>query len=137
MLKSKGAAAGVKLLKRYVVVTGGTGGQGCELQICSGDLTRCCMDALVTPANSNLAPGGMGVNARVHSAAGRVFNRIVARVPETSPGLRCEPGCAVSTPSGDLAVAWVIHAVCPVHPSAPRWQQLVYAGKQALSLIHI
>jgi O-acetyl-ADP-ribose deacetylase (regulator of RNase III) len=134
-----GAAAGegqrtqqaITLLKRYTLVEGGTGGQGCELQICRGDLTKVGTEALVTPASPDLSSGGMGVNSRVHSAAGAVFSRLVARVPEVSPGLRCDTGSAVATPSGELAVAKVIHAVAPVHPKAPLWHEMVYSGKHA------
>ena len=128
---SSGMPGTIQLRKRYMVASGGTGGQGCEIQICVGDLTKCGLDALITPAQPHLGPGGMGLNSRIHSAAGHVFSRLTARVPEVSPGLRCDTGSAVATASGELAVAKVIHAVGPVHPSAPRWHQLVYAGKHA------
>lgn len=134
--RGKGSASGGKkqaihLLKRYALSEGGTGGQGCELQICRGDLTKVGTEALVTSANPDLSPGGMGINSRVHSAAGAVFSRLVARVPEVSPGLRCDTGSAVATDAGELAVTKVIHAVGPVHPTAPLWHELVYAGKHA------
>lgn len=126
-----GKQQAVILRKRYALVEGGTGGQGCELQICRGDLTKVGTEALVTSANPDLSPGGMGVNSRVHSAAGAVFSRLVARVAEVSPGLRCDTGSAVATDAGELAVTKVIHAVGPVHPRAPLWHELVYAGKHA------
>ena len=52
-------------------------------------------------------------------------------MPEISPGLRCATGSAVVTPGADLQARCVIHAVGPVHPSAARWQKMIYAGKHA------
>lgn len=121
----------IKLIKRYALVDTGLSGQGCEVQICRGDLTKVGTEALVTSASPDLSAGGMGINSRVHSAAGSVLSRLVARVAEVAPGLRCDTGDAVATDAGDLPVIKVIHAVGPVHPKAPLWHELVYAGKHA------
>ena len=40
-----GRKRAITLLKRYALVEGGTSGQGCELQICRGDLTKVCVRA--------------------------------------------------------------------------------------------
>lgn len=85
------------------------------------------LDAIVAPAKPDLSAGG-GANGRIHAAAGSFFARIVHKVKEISPGLRCDTGAAVATPSGELGASFVIHAVGPVHPTAPRWQSLVYTG---------
>lgn len=108
-------------------MNGNNQGQGCELQICRGDISTSMLDAIVAPANPDLSAGG-GINGRIHAAAGSFFARILDKVKETSPGLRCDPGAAVGTPACELGVRYVIHAVGPVHPTAPCWQSLVYTG---------
>jgi O-acetyl-ADP-ribose deacetylase (regulator of RNase III) len=78
-----------------------------KLTVVRGDITRQCVDAVVTAANSALR-GGSGVNGAVHAAAGpRLLKASRALAP-------CHAGQAVITPAFDLApVQWVIHAVGP------------------------
>ena len=47
----------LRVLRRYAVMHGGTTGQGCELQLCSGDISSSTLDAIVAPAYPDLSAG--------------------------------------------------------------------------------
>ena len=81
-----------------------------RIVIQEGDITKCAVDALVSPANPSLSPTPQGLDGAISRAAG----------PELEVALRnlggCEPGQAKATPGFKLAAQLVIHAV------APTWQ---------------
>lgn len=67
------------------------------------------IDAIVNPANTELAPGG-GADGAIRAAAGPELTRLLDAVGGLAEG------AALATPGFRLAARWVIHTV------APRWR---------------
>lgn len=78
-----------------------------RIVIQEGDITKCAVDALLSPANPSLSPTPQGLDGQIARAAG----------PELDAALRelggCEPGQAKATPGFDLAAKIIVHAVSP------------------------
>lgn len=80
------------------------------LTIVRNDIVNMHVDAIVNATNERLQPGGLGVDAGIHYAAG----------PQLAEALRavgsCPTGSAVITPSFALTTCrYIIHAVGPVY----------------------
>ncbi len=71
------------------------------------DITKIQADAVVNPANPNLAQGS-GTSRAIYLAAGeKQLTDACSRIGH------CEPGKAVITPAFSLPAKYIIHAVCP------------------------
>lgn len=71
------------------------------------DITKIPADAVVNPANPNLAQGS-GTSRAIYLAAGeKQLTDACSRIGH------CEPGKAVITPAFSLPAKYIIHAVCP------------------------
>lgn len=77
------------------------------VKIVRNDITAMLVDAIVCPANAQLAPGG-GLSAAIHSAAGKRFTADCAALGG------CKTGQAKFTKAYDLSCRYVIHTVGPV-----------------------
>jgi O-acetyl-ADP-ribose deacetylase (regulator of RNase III) len=76
-------------------------------------------------AAASLRSPAPGVNARIHSAAGPFFGRILQKVTEISPGLRVDTGAAVATLAADLAVQYhLCHII--IRTGIQNWLRFTY-----------
>ncbi|GGF81086.1 O-acetyl-ADP-ribose deacetylase [Alteromonas lipolytica] len=82
-----------------------------------GDITTAAVDAIVNAANPSLLGGG-GVDGAIHHAAGPELLKACRSLPVTA-GMRCPPGEARLTISGNLPCRYVIHTVGPVYHNDP------------------
>ena len=79
------------------------------LSIVRNDITKMKVDAIVNSTNEALIPGGLGVDASIHHAAGPELAAALAKIG------RCPPGsCVVTEAYGIEDCRWIIHAVGPV-----------------------
>ena len=95
-----------------------------RLELVLGDITDQRVAAIVNAANSSLL-GGAGVDGAIHRRGGP---EILAACPALRAGdypNGLPAGQAVATPAGQLAAAWVIHTVGPVHSEAEDRSELL------------
>lgn len=90
------------------------------LNIVRNDITRMQVDAIVNSTNRWLSPGGHGVDASIHMAAGPQLMRELEKLGG------CAPGEAVVTKAYDLPCSYVIHTV------GPKWMGGDYGEEQTL-----
>ena len=80
------------------------------LSIIRDDITRVKADAIVNSTNERLIPGGLGVDASIHYAAGPELAYLLGEIGY------CPTGSCVVTPSCQIGTCrYIIHAVGPVH----------------------
>ncbi len=99
------------------------------LSIVRNDITKMRVDAIVNSTNEQLIPGGLGVDASIHYAAG----------PELAAALQkigyCPTGSCVMTDAFNIgSCKYIIHAVGPVYDPAPGAES-AEAYREACSLI--
>jgi hypothetical protein len=68
-----GVRSRLRVLRRYAVMHGGTTGQGCELQLCSGDISSSTLDAIVAPAYPDLSAGSGAPPLRTRPALTEIY----------------------------------------------------------------
>jgi O-acetyl-ADP-ribose deacetylase (regulator of RNase III) len=83
-----------------------------KIQVIKGDITKCCVDAIVNAANTSLMGGG-GVDGAIHRAGGPAILEDCRRIVARQGG--CKTGQAVITTGGNLPAKYVIHTVGPVY----------------------
>ena len=80
------------------------------LAIVRDDITRIQVDAIVNSTNEKLIPGGTGVDAAIHYAAGPELLKALSEIGT------CKTGSAVATQSyGISSCHYIIHTVGPVY----------------------
>ena len=80
------------------------------LTIVRNDIVNMQVDAIVNSTNERLQPGGLGVDAGIHCAAGPRLAEALGEI-----GF-CPTGSAVITPSFDISTCrYIIHAVGPAY----------------------
>lgn len=80
------------------------------LAIVRDDITRIHVDAIVNSTNEKLTPGGSGVDAAIHYAAGPELLKALSEIGT------CKTGAAVATQSyGISSCQFIIHTVGPVY----------------------
>ena len=80
------------------------------LTIVRNDIVRMQVDAIVNSTNEHLVPGGLGVDAGIHAAAGPGLARALREIGG------CPVGSAVITDAFDLSnCRYIIHTVGPVY----------------------
>ncbi len=103
----------------------------CLIELVQGDIASQQADAVVNPANSQLAGGG-GVDGAIHRAAGpSVMEETDRRYPDG-----CPTGSAVASSAGDLPAKHIFHAIGPVWRGGHRGEpdQLRSACRRCLEL---
>lgn len=99
-----------------------------QIEVVEGDLTQQDVDAIVNAANERMRGGG-GVDGAIHRAAGPdLLDECVERFPR---GLAT--GDAGWTHGFDLAAAYVIHVVGPIHGVGTR-EELTSCYRRALEV---
>lgn len=90
------------------------------LQIVRNDITKMKADAIVNATNENLIPGGSGVDASIHAAAGEELAEALKKIGS------CRTGGAVLTEAyGISQCKYIIHAVSPVWSGREEEKQLL------------
>lgn len=99
-----------------------------QIEVVEGDLTQQDVDAIVNAANERMRGGG-GVDGAIHRAAGPdLLDECVERFPR---GLAT--GDAGWTHGFNLAAAYVIHVVGPIHGVGTR-EELTSCYRRALEV---
>lgn len=87
------------------------------LQIVRDDITKIRADAIVNATNELLLPGGLGVDAAIHKAAGPALSAGLA-------GKSCRTGEVLVTPAYEISQCrYIIHAVPPVFSDGSRGER--------------
>ena len=90
------------------------------LQIVRNDITKMKADAIVNATNEALIPGGSGVDASIHAAAGTKLAEALEKIGS------CRTGSAVLTEAyGISQCKYIIHAVSPVWSGREEERQLL------------
>ena len=90
------------------------------LQIVRNDITKMKADAIVNATNEALIPGGSGVDASIHAAAGTKLAEALKKIGS------CRTGSAVLTEAyGISQCKFIIHAVSPVWSGREEERQLL------------
>ena len=90
------------------------------LTIIRDDITRVRVDAIVNSTNTRLIPGGTGVDAAIHEAAGPDLLKALRRIGS------CDVGAAILTQSYDLSTCkYIIHTVGPKYKDGRHGERLL------------
>ncbi len=99
------------------------------LSIVRNDITRMKVDAIVNSTNERLIPGGFGVDASVHYAAGPALAVALNKIG------RCPTGSCVMTDAFEIPTCrFIIHAVGPVY-GPPGGPETAETGQDGYALI--
>ena len=99
------------------------------LSIVRNDIARMKVDAIVNSTNELLIPGGYGVDASIHYAAGPELASALEKIGHCPTG-----SCVVTDAFGIKSCRYIIHAVGPVCSPAHGAED-ADAWREACSLI--
>jgi O-acetyl-ADP-ribose deacetylase (regulator of RNase III) len=97
-----------------------------RVNVTSGDITACEVDAIVNAANSSLLGGG-GVDGAIHARGGPAILEACRELRRTSYPHGLPAGEAVITTGGRLPARFVIHTVGPIWGRDPEPDRLLAA----------
>ena len=107
-----------------------------QIVVCSGDITKQPVDAIVNAANTSLLGGG-GIDGAIHTAAGPNLVKFCSKLSAAN-GIRCPVGKAKVSPAFNLeqsqGIHYIIHTVGPRGTTSGKEKLLANAYANSLKL---